>query len=199
MSSAKWRLFCLRLNVLKFSYYITVKANLSAHSTLEWCLMDRVIIAEGESLIALYRSNAYRIADYWTTAMVADADPYWSLMNWYCGYYPCQIYLMVIGLIVDLCVSVRYCRNVLQDSDIICVDNAQQNSIFNDDQKNIRIPMKDKVTSNRHVSQMRVPLVAYHEPAESYSRLLELLYVFEHKTQYILFHAPYARVVVFWQ
>ena len=59
--------------------------------------------------------------------------------------------------------------------------------------------MKDKVTSNRHVSQMRVPLVAYREPEGSYSRLLELLFVFEHKTQYTLIHAPYGRIVVFWQ
>ena len=27
----------------------------------------------------------------------------------------------------------------------------------------------------------------------------KLLYVFEHKTQYVLIHVPYTRIVVFWQ
>ena len=31
--------------------------------------MNDVIMAEGHSLIALYRSNAYRISDHWTTTM----------------------------------------------------------------------------------------------------------------------------------
>ena len=48
------------------------------------------------------------------------------------------------------------------------------------------------------VSQMRAPLEACREPAGSYNRLLDVLYVFEHKTQYLLIHAPYTRIVIFW-
>ena len=59
----------------------------------------------------------------------------------------------------------------------------------------------DTVSANRPVSQMRVPLTACRQPAGSYdkpTRLLGVLYVFEHKTQYILIHDPYTRIVVFW-
>ena len=52
---------------------------------------------------------------------------------------------------------------------------------------------------NRRVSQMRAPIAACREPVGSYNRLLDMLYVFEHKMQYLLIHAPYTRVVVFWQ
>ena len=45
---------------------------------------------------------------------------------------------------------------------------------------------------------MRVPLVACREPAGSYKRLLEVLYVFERKMQYVLVCAPYTDIVVFW-
>ena len=45
---------------------------------------------------------------------------------------------------------------------------------------------------------MRVPLAACGEPAGSYNRLFEVLYAFEHKTQYILVHDPYTPIVVFW-
>ena len=45
---------------------------------------------------------------------------------------------------------------------------------------------------------MRAPLVARREPVGIYRRPLELPYVFEQKTQYILIHAPYTRMVVFW-
>ena len=38
---------------------------------------------------------------------------------------------------------------------------------------------------------MRVSLAACHEPAGSYNRLLEVLYVFEHKTQYLSVHDPH--------
>ena len=48
------------------------------------------------------------------------------------------------------------------------------------------------------VSQMRDPLEDCREPAWSYNRLLDVLYVFEHKTQYLLIHAPYTRIVIFW-
>ena len=41
-------------------------------------------------------------------------------------------------------------------------------------------------------------LAAFREPAGSYNRLLDVLYVFEHKMQYLLIHAPYTRIVVFW-
>ena len=45
---------------------------------------------------------------------------------------------------------------------------------------------------------MHVPLEACREPAVSYNRLLELVHVFEHKTQYLLIHALYIRIGVFW-
>ena len=48
------------------------------------------------------------------------------------------------------------------------------------------------------VSQMRAPLAACHEPAGKLWLLFRVLYVFEHKTQYILIHAPFTRIVVFW-
>ena len=51
--------------------------------------------------------------------------------------------------------------------------------------------------TNKRVSQMRAPLAACHEPGGSYDRLLEVLYVFEHKMQYDFIHAPYARIMVF--
>ena len=47
---------------------------------------------------------------------------------------------------------------------------------------------------NRGISQMW----ACHKPAGSHNRLLNVLYVFEHKMQYILIWAPYACIVVFW-
>ena len=50
----------------------------------------------------------------------------------------------------------------------------------------------------RWVSQMWVPLTASREPVGSYNRLPYVLYVFEHKTQYLLIHAPCARIPIFW-
>ena len=46
---------------------------------------------------------------------------------------------------------------------------------------------------NRRVSQIRPPLAVCREPAGNYNRLPDMLYVFEHKTQYLLIHAPYTR------
>ena len=43
---------------------------------------------------------------------------------------------------------------------------------------------------------MRVPLAACHEPAGKLWQLCKLLYAFEHKTQYLLIHAPYTRIVI---
>ena len=45
---------------------------------------------------------------------------------------------------------------------------------------------------------MLAPLAAYREPVGRYNRLPEVIYIIEHKTQYILIHAPYTRIVVFW-
>ena len=45
---------------------------------------------------------------------------------------------------------------------------------------------------------MRVPLAACHESVGSFNRLSHVLYVFEHKTQYLLIHAPHTRIVEFW-
>ena len=55
-----------------------------------------------------------------------------------------------------------------------------------------------KSSSNRLVSQMRATLVAYLEPAGKLWQLCKVLYVLEHKMQYILIHAPYTRIGVFW-
>ena len=51
---------------------------------------------------------------------------------------------------------------------------------------------------NRLVSQMRASLAACREPAGKLWQLCKVLYVFEHKTQYFLIHAPFIRIVVFW-
>ena len=52
----------------------------------------------------------------------------------------------------------------------------------------------------RQVSQMLSLLAASHEPAGSYNRLLEVLYiyVFEHKMHYLLIHTPYTHILVLW-
>ena len=45
---------------------------------------------------------------------------------------------------------------------------------------------------------MQVPLVACHEPAGKLWQLCKVLYVFEHKMQYLLTHASFTHIVVFW-
>ena len=45
---------------------------------------------------------------------------------------------------------------------------------------------------------MRASLAACREPAGKLWQLCKVLYVFEHKVQYILIHAPFTRIVVFW-
>ena len=45
---------------------------------------------------------------------------------------------------------------------------------------------------------MPAPLAACREPAGKLWQLSKVLYVFEHKTQYILIHASFTRIVVFW-
>ena len=45
---------------------------------------------------------------------------------------------------------------------------------------------------------MRMPLVACHEPTGKLWQLCKVLYVFEHKMQYILIHAPFTRIVAVW-
>ena len=42
------------------------------------------------------------------------------------------------------------------------------------------------------------PLAACCEPTGKLWQLWKVLYVFEHKTQYLLIHAPFTRIVVFW-
>ena len=51
---------------------------------------------------------------------------------------------------------------------------------------------------NKLASQMRAPLVACREPAGKLWQLCKVLYVFEHETQYLLIHAPFTPIVVFW-
>ena len=48
----------------------------------------------------------------------------------------------------------------------------------------------------RLISQMRAPLAACRDPAGKLWQLCNVLYVFEHKTQSLLIHAPYTRIVV---
>ena len=45
---------------------------------------------------------------------------------------------------------------------------------------------------------MGAPLAACHEPPGSYNRLFDVLYVFEHKTEYLSIHAPFTHIMVFW-
>ena len=45
---------------------------------------------------------------------------------------------------------------------------------------------------------MQAPLAACLEPAGKLWQLCKVLYVFEHKAQYLLIHAPFTRIVVFW-
>ena len=42
------------------------------------------------------------------------------------------------------------------------------------------------------------PQAAYREPAGSYDKTTRTAVCFEHKMQYLLIHAPYTRIVVFW-
>ena len=58
--------------------------------------------------------------------------------------------------------------------------------------------LKSKIVHNRFVSQMRAPLAACCEPAGKLWQLCKVLYVFEHKTQYLSIHAPYTHIVLFW-
>ena len=44
---------------------------------------------------------------------------------------------------------------------------------------------------------MRATLAACPKPAGKLWQLCKVLYVFEHKTQYILIHAPFTHIVVF--
>ena len=50
---------------------------------------------------------------------------------------------------------------------------------------------------NRPVSQIRHQ-AACREPAGSYDKTTRTAICFEHKAQYILIRAPYARIVIFW-
>ena len=45
---------------------------------------------------------------------------------------------------------------------------------------------------------MQAPLTACFEPAGKLWQLCKVLYVFEHKMQYLLIHAPCTCIVVFW-
>ena len=45
---------------------------------------------------------------------------------------------------------------------------------------------------------MQAPLAACRKPAGELWQLCKVLYVFEHKIQYVLIHAPFTHIVVFW-
>ena len=53
-------------------------------------------------------------------------------------------------------------------------------------------------TNNRLVSQMRATLAASREPAGKLWQLCKVLYVFKQKTQYLLIHAQFTCIVIFW-
>ena len=53
-------------------------------------------------------------------------------------------------------------------------------------------------SDKRLVSQMRAPLAASREPAGKLWQLCQVLYIFEHKMQYLLIHASFTRIAVFW-
>ena len=55
-----------------------------------------------------------------------------------------------------------------------------------------------KFDENKQVSQMQALLAACHKPAGDQNRLPKPLYVFKHKTWYILIHASYTHILVFW-
>ena len=52
--------------------------------------------------------------------------------------------------------------------------------------------------SKRLVSQMRATLAASREPAGKLWQLCKVLYVFEQITQYLLIHAQFTCIVIFW-
>ena len=45
---------------------------------------------------------------------------------------------------------------------------------------------------------MRATLAASREPAGKLWQLCKVLYVFEQKTPYLLIHAQFTRIVIFW-
>ena len=45
---------------------------------------------------------------------------------------------------------------------------------------------------------MQMPPVVCRKLVLDYNTFPKLLYVFEHKTSYVLIYAPYTRIVVFW-
>ena len=51
---------------------------------------------------------------------------------------------------------------------------------------------------NRLVSHTRATLAASREPAGKLWQLCQVLYVFEQKTQYLLTHAQFTRILIFW-
>ena len=59
-------------------------------------------------------------------------------------------------------------------------------------------PVVKSVQLNRRISQMRAPLLACLELAGDHNKLIIVLYVFKHKTQHLLIHAPYTHIAVFW-
>ena len=54
-------------------------------------------------------------------------------------------------------------------------------------------------SGNKRVSEMRAPIAARREPVGAQNRLLNMLYVFEHKTKYILIHVAHTHTVAFWK
>ena len=51
---------------------------------------------------------------------------------------------------------------------------------------------------NSLVSQMRAILAASREPVGKLWQMCKVLYVFEQKTQYLLIHAQFTRIVILW-
>ena len=60
----------------------------------------------------------------------------------------------------------------------------------------IRKNLQDSAqTGLDELHKLRVPLAACHKLVGRYNKLSN---VFEHKTQYLLIHAPYTRIVILW-
>ena len=81
-----------------------------------------------------------------------------------------------------------FCVGFTYEQNISC---AETQAIFRKDISCLPLPWL--------VSQMRAPLAACREPARKLVTTVQAVFLFiEHKTQYILIHAHYTRIVVFW-
>ena len=100
------------------------------------------------------------------------------------GYVYIYIYIYIWGRVTHICVS----RLTITGSDDGLSPGRRQAIIWT----NAGILLIDQ--SHRYGR----PQPPCREPAGSYDKTTRTAICFEHKTQYILIHAPYTRIVVFW-